>query len=150
MKKSLKKVLIYDFPAILSQNFDENHYIIDDFRSEFGDLVLFLNKEENLLTKLEAKFRLFISTLSRKFPLKKDVFHLILVIIGLILSEETEVFQEKAGFLTRKKTLIKNAKNLMKINERFTALRRRLSHLNGLFIEKMVVLLMKWKELFED
>ena len=141
-KKSLKNFLVLSISHILSNSFDENYYIIDEFRSEFSDWLFFLNKDEDSLTELEEKFRIFVLTLSTKFPLNKDVFHFIVLIIGLLLQKETTDPHHHVN------TVKLDIRKILRINVRFKTLRKRLSHLDKIFIEKIVALVMRWKDFF--
>lgn len=151
-KKSLKRTLIPSVESLLKKrNLEQYYNFNDEFLSEFNYCLVFLSTEENLLSELQVKFKTVIYTLLNKFHLNRDLIHFIILVIGLFLNlfengEKKCIFGEiggKAGILK------KNIKKMLKTNDRFKKLRRRLKGVNNLFIEKLISLLTSWKSYFE-
>jgi len=148
-KKTLKKFLVLSVSKILSNEAELTHSIIDEFRSEFEDLIYFLTNDEESLTELEQKFKVFIWTLSKKFFINKEMFNFLVLIVGFFLRESRKT-ENDLSHHSKINALKKEMGNLLKFNVRFKTLKARLFKLDQIFIEKIAELVLKWKNFFEQ
>lgn len=142
--KALKSVFIMNFSDVLSKNLGNEVIIFDEFRSQYSNWLEFLLKTEENLTDAETKFKQLLSAIARSFPLKTEVFQLIILCVGFLLNTE------KASLEQLKKIVKKTIYKVLKMNEMFRNLKANLGKLNKTFIGKIVDLLLEWKEFFQS
>lgn len=144
-KKSLQKFLVLSVTKIMSNEGQNEDFLIDDFHSEFADWVYFLKNEEDTLTELERNFKVLVSTLSRNFLINRELLNFLVLIVGFFLKEKKKSEELCSKFTSLKKTMTE----VLKFNVRFKTLRTKLSQLDQFFLDRTVDLLLKWKEHFE-
>lgn len=142
--QALKNVLVLSFSEVLTKNSDNEVRIFDEFRSEFNNSLEFLLKTEENLTDAETKFKQLLCTIARSFPLKTEVFQIIILSVGFLLKHD------KTSIDQSKKSLKKTVYKVLKMNEMFRSLKANLGKQTKIFIGKIVDLLLEWKEFFQS